>query len=125
MLEATHEPLNCPACDRLLLYDGKPCNCGSGYYRDVARDEDGNVATAFTQVPLGSVKIEFLNKRQEPYTQGEIVSVCSFRISGCGINPLAVRSVRFPVLDYSRADVALLLVEQYVYVASNVNEGGA
>jgi len=58
---------------------------------------------------MGDIKIEFFNVEGKSLKPGEVVRVHNFRVTGPGIDPMRVRYVKLPILDYN--DDGLLVVE--------------
>jgi hypothetical protein len=74
-------------------------------------DEDVN--TEVVELNMGDVKITFLDPTGKPLKRGGEARRFMFDVEGPGIDPLRVRRVIIPPLDYSCSDMLTIKVEMY------------
>jgi len=74
-------------------------------------DDEG---TEMVCLNMGQVKITFLDPTGKPATVGTPdIRKCGFVVEGPGIDPLRVRRVIIPPLDYSSPDLLTIKIEMY------------
>ena len=71
------------------------------------------MAVETVELNMGDVTFTFQNRRGEPLKSGDEARICNFKIEGPGIDPLRVRAVEIPRLDYSNSDLLTIKVEMY------------
>ena len=67
------------------------------------------------ELNIGDVKITFLDRKGNSLKRGcgDLALLCNFLIEGAGIDPLRVKSVELPKLDYNSSEAVTIKVELY------------
>ena len=76
--------------------------------------------TEVVQLNMGDIKITFYNPTGEPLRPGDVAYTHRFVIEGPGIDPIRVRRVVLPVLDYNNAEQLTVSVEMFTSIPIDI-----
>jgi len=88
---------------------------------------ENDIETEVVMLNIGDVKITFLDAQGNPARRGsgEPLYRHSFTVEGPGIDPLRVKRVMIPPLDYGNPELLMVKVEMYPWNPAEITESDA
>ena len=69
--------------------------------------------TETVELNIGDLTITFYNNQGEPLQRGGLARCHRFQVEGAGIDPMRVKSITIPTLDYNNPDLVTVKIELY------------